>query len=619
MSSVQNVDIPKMTRSQLDEINNDGVVTNDELRSVGIDPTTVNTSDPKAVREALYDKYLEDHFGLSAAELDQLWADDQITEEEIAEYGLNVHGTQAQLQEELISAKLGKDLGLTPQEIEMVMSASHKTQAQLLEMLSGAQGTAMAASVVNASNTITSKGGAEQEMIMITSVAPPPPPKEMGINEFISALMQSMAYVLQAKAGIQSADVKMNEARLNDIIAISEQKIKHQTDAVRKQVRMLRQTIEHLNTMHALMIAVTVIALVLVLAVAIALGAAAIIASGGALTPLVIAAIVALTILVLAAMTAATLTITEAEMNRQDKSMYKNQQEREAVFWTLTAIQIVTTFGASAVIVAAIVAAQTAAQIAVAAVQMSVQQMVTIILTMVSMMIANIASLMQSTKVFTNAAEEKRDDRKEEAQKKADEEKDKKVEELDKKFENGEITKSEYNSQRREETKKIDAARRQDELAADNQYKKDMKELETVGYVLMALAIASSLGAAAAGAAASSAATQAAQTAARATAEAVASIVQFVGGVVQSVLSLVMAIKELEFKNFQVKVLEEVAEQKEAAAIFAALEKLFSSLKSAGEELMENGTSSMQRLVEALNSVIQTNFSAMEKMAGKSV
>lgn len=619
MSSIGGVNIPGLTSAELDNINRDGVITEDELISVGIDPSTLNLANPQEVRDALYDKYLQDNFGISSSDLDAIYSDDELTEEEIASYGLNVHGTQAQVQQELMEARLGKDLGLTPSDIEMVMSASHMTQPQLLEMLAGAEGAQMAASVTKATDTIASKGGADFEMVHITSVAPPPPSKDMSMKTFISTLIQSIAFVLDAKASINKADAMMNEARLNDILVISEQKMKHQTETMKKQVELLRKLIDHLNTMHAIMITVTVIALILVLIIAAVLAAAIIAGSGGTLTPFAIAGLVALTVLVLAAMTAATLTITEAELNRNGDSMYQNQQQREAVFWALMAIQIVATLGVGAAVVAAVAAAQAAAQTAVVVAQMTVSKAVMLILMAVSMMISTTMSLMNSTKVFSNAAEERQDDRKEAAEKKADKKKEEKIEELDAQKESGTISGSEYRAQRREVTKEIDGERRSDELSADKQYRDDMKELETVNYVLMAAALATGLGSAGAGMAAASASKSVAATAAEQMAQTIVSMLQLILSAVNASLSLTMAVKDLEFKNFQVQILAEMAEEKEKIALFTALEKLFITLKQGAEELFKNGMESTQNLVEALNSVISTNFSAVDKMTSKSV
>lgn len=600
MSGVSGVNIPGLSSSELDQIHSDGVITEDELIAAGIDPTTVNLNDPQAVRTVLYDKYLNDNFGISASDLDAIYSDDELTEEEIAEYGLNIYGTQAKIQEELMEAKLGKDLGLTPSEIEMVMSASHMTQMQLLEALAGPKGATMAASVANATDTIASKGGSDFETMHITSVAPPPPDKEMSMKEFINTLVQSIAFVLQAKSSINQADALMNQARLHDIMVISEQKMKHQTQEMKKQVKMLRKLIDHLNFMHALMITVSVLAVILAIVVA----AVIIFGTAGVGAP----AAIALVIMVMAVMAAATLAITEAEMNRNGDSMYKNQQQREAIFWTLMAIQIVASLGMAAAVTAAIMSAQ-----------MAVSAALQLVLMTVSMMVSNTMSLMNSTKVFSNAAEERREDRKDVAEEKADRRKDEEIAKLDAKRDRGEISDSEYRAERREVTKGIDSDRRSDELAADKKYERDMKELETVNYVLMALSLAAGLGAGAAGMAAASASKAVAATAAEKMAQTIATTLQLILSAVNASLSLTMAVKDLEFKNFQVRMLKEIADEKESIALFSALEKLFNSLKKGAEELYKNGSESMQQLVEVLNSVISTNFSAMEKMAGKNV
>lgn len=195
----------------------------------------------------LFDKLLQAH-GITADQFDLIFADNKISDDELESIGNTQGLSPQQLKDKLIKIRLGRDYGLTGDEIGTVIAASNANRAQLIEML----GSLKAAQGVAAVDDLISQS--EMSPQKAISLRAKPLAVLMDIREFILALVQAFAAILRGRQNIQVDDsIGINKAIENQSRVVN-QKIEIMTKMAEKSVEQSRMALKTMDDSKKIML-----------------------------------------------------------------------------------------------------------------------------------------------------------------------------------------------------------------------------------------------------------------------------------------------------------------------------------------------------------------------------
>lgn len=557
----------------------------------------------------LFDQFMKEKMGVSKGEFEKAM-DSQVTPDEVdaelISQGIDpATATDDQRASATLRVKLGKTLGLTPVEVDQVMAAQIMSPSDLQKILSNsieAAATGGGESIMKA----VLKGSEAKAVASEEGLGIEPPATEMSLTSFINAIVKAIETVLIVKASTQINDAQITSSKLKDILVMTEQKISQADKANKEMVSSLKKDIETMKMMRILMYTVLsiVLAIMIVLA-AIAIAAATVATAGTATVPVALAMVSVISLVMTAVSTA--LIIAMTEKRRKGELSDQEAQDMAIAVMVVEIIAIVCIVGAAQGVMAKIVA-----QI-VANIVASIARMVAMITT------SEVAEIWAKRRAKDNF--KKSDEKKEIEDKAAD-----KTKEIDAKAEAGTITVDEANSMKEAvETDKNNELNNAEGKYVDAEVDKTKKTMEIVTWVVLALSIASGLGAIAASM--SSAAREASKQAAAAIEKAMGAAMKALLDKVTQVLSAVQqavgamstvfqTVKTVQMETQRQVHLEKMLEIKQLSISLEAVMSMFEDIKSNLDASAQQSADSMQKLTQALSAAFDANAKVMSDLAG---
>ena len=143
-----------------------------------------------ASSDEIKDALFQTGYGITKAQFDQITSGDDISNEDLGKLGGIQGETTAQVKNQLMRTKLGEQYGLTPNEIDELMSANGASRMQLLNKLGM---TGQAEGINDALDSIKGNSAAKYEL-KINPMA-----SQVSLGDFIGAIVAAIEAVLRGK------------------------------------------------------------------------------------------------------------------------------------------------------------------------------------------------------------------------------------------------------------------------------------------------------------------------------------------------------------------------------------------------------------------------------------